>query len=152
MWGWDTTYDDDNDVRHLRCLTGDVRDDGSSPLIFVFRRLYHSSIVFRHINTCTYVGVTDTQILCRFSYFAIVCRPRHACRAKIGNILTSLRHVADMSPTFPAKTRRRISIANDFIQTSLYFGCFIRWRYSRSLPVSSSRMAAAVSCRNRRGW
>jgi hypothetical protein len=80
MWGRDTTYDDDDDdVRRLRRLTGDVCDDGSSPLIFVFRRLYHSSIVFRYINTYTYIGVTDTQILCRFSYFAIVCRPRHAC-------------------------------------------------------------------------
>jgi hypothetical protein len=80
-----------------------VCDDGSLPNIFVFCRLYHSSIVFRYINTCTYIGVTDTQILCRFSYFAIVCWPRHACRAKIGNILTRCRHVADMSPTFPAK-------------------------------------------------
>mgnify|MGYP006197374691 CR=1 FL=1 len=69
----------------------------SSPLIFV------SSIVFRYINTCTYIGVTDTQILCRFNYFAIVCRPRHACRVQIGDKLTRRRHVADMSPTFPAK-------------------------------------------------
>jgi hypothetical protein len=27
MWGRVTTYDDD-DVRHLRQITGDVRDDG----------------------------------------------------------------------------------------------------------------------------
>ena len=48
-------------------------------------------------------------------------------------------------------TRRRISVPKDFIQTSLYFGCFIRWRYSRSFPVSSSRMADAASCKNLRG-
>ncbi len=60
--------------------------------------------VFRYINTCTYIGVTDTQILCRFSYFAFVCRPRHTCRVKIGDKSTCRRHVADMLPTFPAKT------------------------------------------------
>ena len=27
MWGQDTTYDNDDDVRRLRRLTGDVRDD-----------------------------------------------------------------------------------------------------------------------------
>jgi hypothetical protein len=59
--------------------------------------------VVRYINTCTYIGVTDTQNLCRFSYFAIVCRPRHACRVQIGDKLTRRRHVADMLPTFPAK-------------------------------------------------
>jgi hypothetical protein len=32
-----------------------------------------------------------------------LCRHRHAFWAKIGDILTRRRHVADMSPTFPAK-------------------------------------------------
>jgi hypothetical protein len=59
--------------------------------------------VFRYINMCTYIRVTDTQILCRFSYFAIVCWPQHACRVQIGDKSTHRRHVANMSPTFPAK-------------------------------------------------
>ena len=80
-------------------ITFNVGIDGEGPIF-----------VFRYINTCTYIGVTDTQILCRFSYFAIVCRPRHACRVQIGNKSTRRRHVASMLPTFPAKPAGTVCI------------------------------------------
>ena len=47
---------------------------------------------------------------------------------------------------------RRISVQNDFVHTSLYLGCFMRCRYSRRSPVSSSRTAYARSHRNWRGY
>ena len=48
--------------------------------------------------------------------------------------------------------RRHISVPNVFVYTSLYLGCFMRWRYSRRLPVSSLRTAYARSHRNWRGY
>ncbi len=96
------------------------------------RCLYHCSIVFRYINTCTYIGVTDTQILCRFSYFAIVCRSRHACRVQIGDKSTRRQHVADMLPTFPAKSS--LILASSWLlrcRRRLY--CHHRRRRSRHL-------------------
>ena len=47
---------------------------------------------------------------------------------------------------------QHISVPNDFVQTLLYLGCFIRCRYSRRLPILSSRTAYARSQRNWRRY
>ncbi len=48
--------------------------------------------------------------------------------------------------------RRRISVPNDLVYTSLYLGCFMRWRYSRRLPVLLMRTAYARSHKNCSGY
>jgi hypothetical protein len=45
-----------------------------------------------------------------------------------------------------------ISVTNDFVHMSLYLVCFMRWWYSRRLPVSLSKTAYARSHKNGSGY
>jgi hypothetical protein len=48
--------------------------------------------------------------------------------------------------------RQHISILNDLVYMTLYLECFMRWRYSKRLPVSLSGTAYVRSHKNCSGY
>ncbi len=81
------------EARILRALTFMCvhwRDSGTS-----IGRLHQNFCILVH--EYVYIYGTVKQIVFRFSYFAIVCWPRHACWVQIGNKSTRCQQVADIS-------------------------------------------------------
>ena len=76
-------------------------------------------------------AVIDMNWVCRGMSGPLVCRADMPCRPKLADITMSGRHVADMSPTFPAK--------NSGIDSSIS-----RWQFRGERSSSLSSLAGNV--------